>query len=137
MQRVRFIKESLAAIQSIGRPAVFLTGLHWQGSPHKIAAGRDGFALRARSAQLLPRASVIVHQGGVGTAAQAMRDGRPMLVVPFGHDQFDNAARLCQLGVAKVLYRSQYKAATALRKVLQQLFQERITSNPRKNWVNR
>ena len=40
---------------------------------------------------LFPRCSAIVHQGGVGTTAQAMRSGRPMLVVPFGFDQHDNA----------------------------------------------
>jgi UDP:flavonoid glycosyltransferase YjiC (YdhE family) len=30
-----------------------------------------------------------VHQGGIGTTAQALRAGRPMLIVPFSHDQPD------------------------------------------------
>jgi UDP:flavonoid glycosyltransferase YjiC (YdhE family) len=34
-----------------------------------------------------------------------------MLVVPFAHDQFDNAARVRRLGVARVLFRKRYRAA--------------------------
>jgi UDP:flavonoid glycosyltransferase YjiC (YdhE family) len=36
-----------------------------------------------------------------------------MLVVPFAHDQFDNAERVRRLGVAKVIPRSKYNARTA------------------------
>ena len=43
--------------------------------------------------ELFPRAAAIVHAGGVGTTALAMRAGRPMLVMPCTHDQFDSAAR--------------------------------------------
>ncbi|MFM9108664.1 MAG: glycosyltransferase [Chloroflexota bacterium] len=42
---------------------------------------------------LLPRARAVIHQGGIGTLAQAMRSGQPSLIVPFAHDQPDNAAR--------------------------------------------
>ena len=49
---------------------------------------------------LLPRLSGLVHHGGIGTSAQALAAGIPQLVVPFAHDQFDNAARLRRLGVA-------------------------------------
>jgi UDP:flavonoid glycosyltransferase YjiC (YdhE family) len=54
---------------------------------------------------------VIVHQGGVGTTAEAMRSGRPMLVVPFSHDQFDNAARVKRAGIAETLPRERYRAS--------------------------
>lgn len=56
--------------------------------------------------RLFPRASIIVHQGGAGTTAQVLRAGRPMVVVPFAHDQFDNAARMRRRGVARVIARS-------------------------------
>ena len=62
-------------------------------------------------AQIFPRAAAIVHQGGVGTTAQALRAGRPMLVVPFAHDQFDNAARVVRLGVGRTLSRRDFHAA--------------------------
>lgn len=53
--------------------------------------------------QLLPRAKVIVHHGGIGTAAQALKAGLPQVVVPMSFDQPDNAARLERLGVAATL----------------------------------
>ena len=61
--------------------------------------------------QILPRASVIVHQGGVGTTAQALRAGRPMLVVPYNHDQPDNASRIARLGVGRTLSRKRYNSS--------------------------
>jgi UDP:flavonoid glycosyltransferase YjiC (YdhE family) len=45
-----------------------------------------------------------------------------MLVVPFAHDQPDNAARVARLGVAKVLSRKRYRAdraAAALRALVE------------------
>lgn len=50
-------------------------------------------------AGLLPYAGAIVHHGGIGTCAQALRAGIPQLVVPGGFDQFDNAARMMAFGV--------------------------------------
>ena len=53
--------------------------------------------------ELLPRAKAIVHHGGIGTAAQALRAGIAQVVVPMAYDQPDNAARLKRLGVASIL----------------------------------
>jgi UDP:flavonoid glycosyltransferase YjiC (YdhE family) len=60
---------------------------------------------------LFPHAAANVHQGGIGTTAQALRAGKPMLVVPFGHDQFDNGIRARRAGVAEVLHRERYNGA--------------------------
>ena len=60
---------------------------------------------------LFPRAAAVVHQGGIGTTAQALRAGKPMLVVPYAHDQPDNAFRVERLGVARVIYPKQYRTA--------------------------
>lgn len=57
-------------------------------------------------ASLFPHAAVVVHQGGAGTTAQVLRAGRPMVIIPFAHDQFDNAARMRRLGIARVVSRS-------------------------------
>jgi len=48
--------------------------------------------------KLLPRATALVHHGGIGTASQAFAAGIPQLITPFAHDQFDNAARVERLG---------------------------------------
>ena len=50
---------------------------------------------------VFPRAAAIVHQGGIGTLAQALASGRPQLVLPVAFDQPDNAARTVRLGVAR------------------------------------
>lgn len=72
--------------------------------------------------ELFPRAAAIIHQGGVGTTAQAMRSGRPMLVMPYAHDQPDNAARVCRLGIGRTLTRAQFtpdRATRDIRKLLE------------------
>jgi len=63
--------------------------------------------------KVFPRAAVIVHQGGIGTCAQALAAGRPMLVVPYAFDQPDNAARLQRLGVARSISRAKYTGRRA------------------------
>jgi rhamnosyltransferase subunit B len=50
----------------------------------------------------------VVHQGGIGTTAQALRAGRPTLVMPYSHDQPDNAARVERLGTSRTISRKRY-----------------------------
>lgn len=50
-----------------------------------------------------------------------MRAGKPMLVVPFAHDQPDNAHRLERLGISRTIPRGGYtpdRAAGELRRLL-------------------
>jgi UDP:flavonoid glycosyltransferase YjiC (YdhE family) len=63
--------------------------------------------------RVFAHSSVTVHQGGSGTTGQALRAGRPMVVVPFGWDQPDNAARVERLGVGLHVPREAYSSATA------------------------
>jgi UDP:flavonoid glycosyltransferase YjiC (YdhE family) len=58
----------------------------------------------------MPRAAAVVHQGGAGTTHQALAAGHPELIVPFAHDQPDNAHRVERLGIAKVIYPGAYRA---------------------------
>ena len=73
--------------------------------------------------QIFPHAVVNVHQGGSGTTGQALRAGRPMLVVPYGWDQPDNAARMERLGAGLHLPRTNYSLENAT-KALQRLLCE-------------
>ena len=76
--------------------------------------GDDAIAVeRAPHEAIFPRAAAIVHHGGVGTLGQAIRSGRPMLVVPWTHDQPDNARRVVRLGVARELNAGRYHARSA------------------------
>jgi UDP:flavonoid glycosyltransferase YjiC (YdhE family) len=51
----------------------------------------------------------LVHHGGIGTLSQALAAGIPQLVVPFSHDQPDNADRIKRLGVGLSIHPRAYK----------------------------
>jgi UDP:flavonoid glycosyltransferase YjiC (YdhE family) len=70
---------------------------------------------------LLPRARALVHHGGVGTLAQALRAGLPQLAVPQAYDQFDNASRLVALGVAQAVFPGEDGTRLPLRDALSAL----------------
>jgi len=79
---------------------------HYGGGGPQPSARLDGEILRLSYAPhpyLFERAAAIVHSGGIGTCANAMRAGRPALIVPFAYDQPDNAARLARLGIARTI----------------------------------
>jgi len=93
-----FFAKAVAACTSLGQRALLITPFSDQ-LPAVLPA--DTMHVRyAPFSVLLPHLRGLVHHGGIGTSAQAMASGIPQLVVPFAHDQFDNAARLCRLGVA-------------------------------------
>lgn len=52
----------------------------------------------APHAQVFPHASLVVSHGGHGTTTKALAAGLPQVVIPFGRDQFDNAARVVHAG---------------------------------------
>jgi UDP:flavonoid glycosyltransferase YjiC (YdhE family) len=88
-----FFRESAEAARRLGRRAVLLTGRDPRNQPvGELPAGVIAVPY-APHAAVFPRAAVVVHQGGIGTTGEAMRAGRPMLVVPYSHDQPDHAAR--------------------------------------------
>jgi rhamnosyltransferase subunit B len=74
------------------------------------------------------KASVIIHQGGSGTTGEALRAGRPMLVVPYGWDQPDNAYRIERLGAGLHLPRSRYTVETATAAVRRLLDNSRFSA---------
>ena len=63
---------------------------------------------------VLPRTAALVHHGGIGTTAQALAAGVPQLVVPFAHDQPDNAVRLRRLSVGDFLLPRRYQARAVI-----------------------
>ncbi len=114
-----FYQESLEVARSLNIRAVLLVG---PDSVHRFTNVPETVHVAAYApySELFPRASAVVHQGGIGTTAQTLRAGRPMLIVPWSHDQPDNAARIERLSVGRKLARSRYRAATAAAE-LQQL----------------
>ncbi len=111
-----FFRESIAAAARLGQRAVLLIGDARNMPKEPLPEGIVAFDY-APYGELLPRASVIVHQGGIGTTAQSLRAGRPMLVIPYNHDQPDNAARIARLGVGRTVSRKSYRGARAVREL--------------------
>ncbi len=113
-----FFEQSIEAAKLLNKRAVLLYGIFNQ-PPHGLDDKRVAFDYAPYS-QIFPRAGAVVHQGGVGTTAQVLKAGVPALMMPFSHDQPDNAARCKRLGVAEIISRDDYKAENAaeeLRKI--------------------
>ncbi len=105
----QFFYQSLEAAKQLGRRAVILAG------PNQNFPSRPDVLITryAPFSELLLRAAALVHQGGIGTTAQALRAGCPALVVPFAHDQPDNAARVVRLQAGRSITLRKYNAHTA------------------------
>jgi UDP:flavonoid glycosyltransferase YjiC (YdhE family) len=98
----------------------------WAGFDPAMLTGRwdDGsvyFAGHVPHNVLFRRALAVIHHGGIGSTAQALRQGRPALVEPHCNDQFFNAKRIHELGVGTALLPHQVTAGAvgeALTKVV-------------------
>lgn len=113
-----FFEESAKAARRLGRRALLLLGKNTAPadvSHNLLAAGYAPYSA------VFPRSACVVHQGGVGTTAQALRAGVPQLVMPYAFDQPDNAARVVRAGVGLSVSRKRYgvdRAAMQLKKLL-------------------
>lgn len=102
----QFFAESLEATRTLGRRAILLTQ-YGEQLPGKLPPGVMAVDFVSLP-QLLPRVAALVHHGGIGTTIQALAAGVPQLVVPMSFDQPDNAHRVEQLGVGRVLRPGEY-----------------------------
>src|SRR4051812_27885987 len=103
-----FYVESAKAVERLGLRAVMLVGPLRQNRP-PVDPDRIMVVESAPHEQLFPRAACIVHQGGVGTTGQALRAGKPMIIVPHAHDQPDNAYRVERLGISRTIFPGAYQ----------------------------
>lgn len=58
----------------------------------------------------LAKALAIIHHGGMGTTAQAIKAGIPQLIRPIKYDQPDNADRIYKLGLGTYVMPEKFKA---------------------------
>jgi rhamnosyltransferase subunit B len=114
-----YYRAAVAAVHAAGaRPLLLGTGL-----PNGPVEG--GLALAwAPLGAVLPRCAAIVHHGGTGTTALALRAGVPAVVVPWarwGADRQLNGERVEALGVGRMVPGDRFdarSATAALRAVL-------------------
>jgi rhamnosyltransferase subunit B len=107
-----FYEESARAAELAGARALLLLGKN--PAPSRLPPGVMAWDYLPY-ARIFPAAAAVVHQGGIGTTAQALRAGRPMIVVPFAYDQFDNAAQARRLGISHTIHRKRYRAERVAR----------------------
>lgn len=99
----RFYHHAVEACRSLGVRALLVIGRD-QPAPSNIPPDGSVKAVPyAPFSTVYPRAAVVVHHGGAGTTAQGLRAGRPTLITPMAHDQFDYAARVQRLGAGETL----------------------------------
>jgi rhamnosyltransferase subunit B len=121
-----FFRQSRDACTALGLRAVFLSpnGMEsLQGLPPTMIHFQYVPLQR-----LLPRAAALVHHGGIGTCAQAMRAAVPQLATPLFFDQFDNAHIIEQLGIGRSLPARDYDAPQATN-ILGQMLQSQAMKN--------
>jgi len=94
-QPARFLERLRAALKATGNRAVILTG----NSGIECENDHQTCAVKAAPHSLLfPRVKGVIHHGGVGTMAAALRAGKPQMIIPFSADQPFWAKRLYRLG---------------------------------------
>jgi UDP:flavonoid glycosyltransferase YjiC (YdhE family) len=117
----KFYEVSARAAIRLGIRAVLLIGSDPRNRPQIKLPESLCVAEYAPYSALFSRAALVVHQGGVGTTAQCLRAGKPMLIVPFSHDQPDNSRRMRRLKVAQGMQRGRYKLLRVARRLREML----------------
>jgi len=91
--------------------------------PEVIAAPPNVTVTRwVRHADILPHCSAVITHGGHGTVMKALIAGVPLVVVPLGRDQPDNAARVVHAGAGTRLRKN--ASVSALRAAVAQVIDD-------------
>ena len=106
------------AVRAVGRRAILSVG--WSGLGG-LPLPKDVLCVaEVPHALLFPRVLTVVHHGGAGTTATALRAGVPQIIVPQTGDQYFHGNRIHDLGLGPALVRrlTAKRLAQALRAVL-------------------
>jgi len=88
-----FFRMASEVCRALAAPGIFLSGeMHEQWLAENILCRRY-----VDLGALLPQARLLLHHGGIGTTAQALRAGIPQIIMPKAFDQPDNAMRIATL----------------------------------------
>lgn len=99
--QAHFFDAALETCQRLKKPGYFVTPNADQ-VPSRLPADID-YSAHAPFDKLFRQSAMVVHHGGIGTAALALAAGIPQVLCPMRGDQFDNANRLQRLGVGKMI----------------------------------
>lgn len=116
-----FFAHSIEALRKQGLRGILITGPSMSDGLRAMLDDRIIAADYLPHSLIFPRAAAIVHQCGVGTTARALSSGKPQLLMPYSHDQFDNARRVVMLGCGMKIDRNRYTADSVARLIAQLL----------------
>jgi len=114
-QAKHFFHIAVKSCQEVGKRAILLSR-YKHHIPDLLPEGIQHFEYIPLQ-HILPRVDALVHQGGIGTCAQALRHGAPQLIRPMAYDQFDNAWRLKSLGVGDWIVPEKWNVPTVTAKI--------------------
>lgn len=103
----RLLNVHLQAAKALGRGLVVQRG--WANFNESLLENESDcqhvcFVDFMPQAWLLENVGAIMHHGGVGTIARALRHNCPMVVEPLGNDQFFNAKRVLSLKIGTAVH---------------------------------
>ncbi len=120
MQQEELLQRLVDALGRVDRHAVVTTGPGLRGRPLERVPSNVHVVESAPHGAVLPHVDLVITHGGHGTVVRALGAGVPVMVVPIGRDQPDNAARVVHHGVGVSVSRrsSVDKFAGAIRNAL-------------------
>lgn len=122
-----YFRVAAEAVNKLNARAIFVTTLTDTLNPD--LGPNIHVCKHATFSEVLPRCSVFVHHGGVGSTAQGIASGIPQLLKPMAFDQFDNAVRVEKLGLGKVIPHNKWDIETVYKTLSNLLSNETIQRN--------
>ncbi|MES2935432.1 MAG: glycosyltransferase [Pseudomonadota bacterium] len=107
-----FINEAKKICSLLNTPGLFVGGNEFQDIHKSLPYFKQMKYVDFE--YILPKCKAIVHHGGVGTTAAAIKAGIPQLIRPLKYDQPDNANRIRKLGLGHFLLAKNFTAELAV-----------------------
>lgn len=101
-----FFNVSIEVSNKLGIKAILLT--HFSEQIPKNLPKNIVHINYAPFSELLPKLSLFVHHGGIGSTSQTLKAGIPQIIRPVAFDQFDNSIRAVNLGIATEILAKDY-----------------------------
>lgn len=122
-----FFNVSIEVSKKLGIKAILLT--HFSEQIPKNLPKNILHINYAPFSELLPKLSLFVHHGGIGTTSQTLKAGIPQIIRPVAFDQFDNSIRAVNLGVAKEILAKDYNTKNLLNTINEILNDDNYKNN--------
>lgn len=104
-----FFEKCVLTCRMLGMPGIFVGG-----RPNNYNLNKTDNFIHVNYVNfewLFPSCSLVVHHGGIGTMAQALRSRTPQIIIPRAFDQFDNADKVFGMKFGAYIFEELLNAA--------------------------